>query len=375
MYSGISERNVIRRLASLRSNMIELVLITIVLSFGLGLAASSLANLLNHTLIWGLTAGIWIAIGSFRYLFLKVLAPQPETFVVCGFLHLVQKSDTVSVRPVNRYELSEKVSDYLRAAFSENQAILRAWLNKPTQWLPSRAAAVDGLTGNSLVNQAVEYFFLDCLSLHLISYFHEQGIEEDECQKFTRGDIPDVLLQNRFLELFSKPIEEREQFIDDYCDNGRPHGLSGQVVMAHGAGGALFDRFELILPKGSKVFRSADGILRIETTIFSLEFTPGIDGFNTVTPRNFEELYMEAASVGMHSPPWLVKSKIRVTIKKWALCSRSGWEYYGWLDSFINEYYRKACGDEFLRTIGWEFAVTTNQIASALKLQREKETK
>jgi len=357
MHPSAPERHVIQRLASLRSNLVELMFIAVLLGLGVGLAASSLCAMFAGAEVWGLVLGIFVSTVTFLYLFLKVLSPKAELFTIEGFLHLRESEKNVEVHPVDRYELSENVSHYLRAAFSENPALLRAWLNNPVRWLLRQSITADQLTGNSLLNQAVEYFFLDCLSLHLSAYFQEQEIEEEECRKFARADIPDVLLQNRFLEMFSKPMEEREQFADRDLGNSNLEGAEVRVVMAFGRDGALFDMFELILPNGSNVFRSSAGIIRIETAIFTLEFDSGIDGFAANTPRGFEEFYMVDPDLTSR-PPLLVKSEIKVTVKRRALFSSKGWEYYRWLDSFISEYYSKANGEEFLKSIGWEAIAT-----------------
>jgi hypothetical protein len=370
MDKGIQERGVIQRLASLRATVIEMVVVAVFLGFGVGLVASSLCALLKDIEVYGVIIGISISVASLSYFFFKVLTPKPSTFTCRGFLYLVQTDRSVEVRPAYRYELSERVSEYLRSAFAENPALLRAWLSAPLRWLPGESATTTALSANALLNQAIEYFFLNRLSLHLSAYFNEEDVEEAECQKFNRTDIPDVLLQNRFLELFSKPMEERDHFSDpdrtggvEAVSLGKAASL-GEVVTAWGRDGAMFDMFELILPKGSRVSRSANGVLRLETAVFSLEFRPGMEGFATNVPWDFPSLYMREQEL-RYRPPILVNSKMTITVKRRALFLRSGWGYYGWLDSFIDMYYDEAEAGRFFEAIGWETAVTMNRIESA----------
>jgi len=372
MDHGITESSVIQRLESLRSGLLELMVVAILLGFGVGLAASSLSTLLDGSEVWGIAVGIIISAFSISYLFLKILSPKTHVFLFEGFLHLVQGDKTIQVRPAERFELSENISKYLQAAFSENPALLAAWLKNPVQCLPGQTTGIGSLIGNSLLDQAIEYFFLDRLSLHLSAYFQEHGIEEEKCQKFVRSDIPDVLLQNRFLEMFSKPMEEREQFSRHAHGTEDPDQPCGTVVVAFGTDGALFDMFELILPKGSKVSRSAEGILRIETSIFFMEFEPGMEGFATVTRRGFEEFYMHEPDL-CEGAPTLVNSKMRVRVKRRALFSRSGWDYYRWLDSFIYEYYEEAHADRFYKAIGWETALTISRLTPPFMSQSKEE--
>ncbi len=359
MIPTTSERAIIERVALLRSNLIELVVVAVLVGFGVGLAASSVCSLMHGVEILGTILGASIGVGALSYLFPKVLTPEPQVLSVEGFLYLVETKKTVQVRPVHRYELSEKISDYLHAAFSENPALLRAWINSPVRCVAGEAVAPESLTGNSLLNQAIEYFFLDCLSLHLEDYFQEQGLA-GECQRFAREHIPDVLLRNRFLEMFSRPMEEREQFSDHPAEDGVSDS-NGTVVCAVGEGGALFDKFELVLPTGSKVSRSEEGTLRIETAAFSLEFSPGMEGFSTVLPPSFEELYMGERDL-VHAA-YFVRSQMTISVKRRALFSRTAWQYYRWLDSFVNQYHARADVNEFLKAIAWESAVTVNRIS------------
>jgi hypothetical protein len=355
------ERSVIRQLASLRSNLIELIVVAVLLSFGVDLAGHSVGALLAGKELLGIGIGIIVSSLALSYFFFKVLSQRPEVFLVKGFLHVVEKEDSVEIRPAHRYELSERTSEYLHAAFVENPALLRAWLSNPLRFSIDRGGSDAALDAKALLNQVVEYFYLDRLSKHLSGYFQEQGIAEEECQKFTRRDIPDVLLENRFLEIFSKPMEERVHFSGNEMKGFITGPSPARVVSATGRDGVLFDLFELILPKGSNVSRSTEGFLRIETAIFTMEFRPGIEGFNTVTPLDFEKLYMDDANWRFESPT-LVRSQICVTVKRRALLLRVGWDYYRWLDSFISEYYENAQAARFFEAIGWETAVTTSQI-------------
>ena len=61
--------------------------------------------------------------------------------------------------------------------------------------------------------------------------------------------IPDILLENRFLKLFSEDPNNRMSFVNDDSENDYEN-----VVKSY-QNGAIFRRFQLNLPKGSKVFR------------------------------------------------------------------------------------------------------------------------
>ena len=125
------EDRIIERLASMRSNLVELMLVAGCLGFGVWLAASVLSGLFQSAMLWGMSLGLAVAFCSLAYLCVKVLIPRPETFRVRGFLHLAETDKDVDVKPVYRYKLSEEIDHYLHASFAENRALLNAWLSSP----------------------------------------------------------------------------------------------------------------------------------------------------------------------------------------------------------------------------------------------------
>ena len=81
--------------------------------------------------------------------------------------------------------------------------------------------------GHQLIIEATEYYVLEKLSSHLTDYFNRPHFDEQELHTFARNDIPDVLLSNRFLELFSKPMEDRPLFsTEDSPPHQKGRGVS-----------------------------------------------------------------------------------------------------------------------------------------------------
>ena len=132
-----------------------------------------------------------------------------------------------------------------------------------------------------LAQEALEYYVLSELSLHLSDHFdNNPRVSDEEIQRIGRRDIPSVLLDNRFLELFSKPMDEREAFTAR--GNRVDSPPQGQVVYAMGEGGAIFDHFELILPAGAVVSRMSPVSVRVRTRRLSMQINVAFEGFSTV---------------------------------------------------------------------------------------------
>jgi hypothetical protein len=167
------------------------------------------------------------------------------------------------------------MANYLRGVGSENKALSKMWSEHP-------------IWSHKMARELVEYFFLYQLSLHLNAYFIENRInEDDEIITLKRRDIPTVLLENRVFELFSRPMEDREAF------SMHSKGTDiGEIVFATGEGGAIFEHFELMLPKRTEVSRLNEDTIKIKTDRFSMQIHINIPGTMVVLPRRFVTLYM-----------------------------------------------------------------------------------
>ena len=161
------------------------------------------------------------------------------------------------------------------------------------------------------------------------------------------------------LELFSKPMEEREAFLPKGKNIEVRHGSN--VVYAIGEGGALFDHFELMLPRGTTVSRIDPRSIQLKTNRFSMRVVVGFEGFNSVLPRKFEDLYLGRGIKNVTG--YQVDLDITVHFNPWSLLSATGWEYYRWLDSFLDRIDTEFSFTRFLEDIGWETALSTAIIA------------
>jgi hypothetical protein len=172
---------------------------------------------------------------------------------------------------VNRYKYSQDASRYFEAAFAENQDIKRIWdksFEKKSQLKTDReeekinhVKEFLNKPDKQLITDATEYYVLKALSLHLSTSFNDAKFKEENLQKLERNDISNILTQNRFLDLFSRPMPERAAFIDD-CRS------TNNIVYQSSKSGAVYDRFELVLPKNSSVSRLNEHTIQIGTTKF-----------------------------------------------------------------------------------------------------------
>jgi len=343
-----------------RRNMGEFVAVAFVLALGINLLSTAIPLELRlstrSTALLGLSL-IFICVGFLVY---RLKGLTGRALSLEGILAL---NDDRTPEEIDRYEFSDRLKRYFQGMAAENKAIAKIWRESPLGFefdATERTAKLHRSHANALVLEAIEYFVLNKLSLHLSAYFDsERDVDESAVVRVNRRDIPQVLLENRFLELFSKPMETREAFMD-HSSGEEAH----TVVYATGKDGAFFDHFELVLPAGSKVERQRDSGLRIETSRFTLTVSPKFPGTATLFPNNFEELYLKRSFNDLDL--YGVRLHVKVEFKWRSFLTGNGWDHYEWLDSFLDELVSTFHFDEFLSKIQWEAAAS---VAIALKNQ------
>ena len=253
-----TEQHYVRRILQAQRSAVELVLVAVVLGFGVNIASSALPAKLGLSTGSSLALGSGMCLLSLLYAIYRVSASLSMSAKFQGVLLLGKENQ---VHEIGRYRFSESTASNIRGLTVENKALGGSWK------LANLGCCFEGRadpkhrhteTGQQLAVEVIEYFVLDELSLHLSEYFvSERSVPDEAVARIKRRDIPQVLLDNHFLDLFSKPMSEREAFTDHDDDDGR------KVVAAWGPNGEVFDQFELILPKGSSLTRK-DVPLRAE---------------------------------------------------------------------------------------------------------------
>ena len=344
---------------SIRSNLVELVAVAVAIGLGISLAATGLSLRLGLSGTVQLWLGILLTVGGCSYLVSRAVPKINRSFVFKGVL-VVRKINN-EVVPIDRYELATKTARNIAGLTAENRALGRAWAEGP---LSSFHRTEKGLqrresSAVKLAQEAVEYFVLDKFSLHLSAHFNNNPrVSDEEIHRIGRQDVPSVLLDNRFLELFSKPMDEREAFMARSGHANPPRDQN--VVWATGKGGAIFDQFELILPAGAVISRIDPASVRVRTGRLSVQIGVDFEGFSAVLPPRFEEYYLGLRRDDIDG--YMVNLRIDVKFTWWALVTPAGWEYYRWLDSFVEEIGRAFSFERFIADVGWHAALTAHDI-------------
>lgn len=336
-------------LLAFKTNIFEIFVLAVLIALGVNILSSGIVEYFNFSSLKMISVGsLLIILGA--VIFLRNAYPMNNgKYDFEGIVCLDnEKKELVSIEG---YDFTEEVSRYLKALCAENKAIKKLWTDDPIGIgfdFKGNVMTRKKIKANALLIEAIEYYVLKKLALHLSDHFNDdESFSDDYLVKLDRKNIPDVLMGNRFIDTFSRSMEEREQFID--------HASSpsiGKVVYAYGTEGAIFDHFEMVLPKCSSIIRESDSSISIITKRFKINYRPVFEGFGDNLPRKFENLYlgMEFNSLSTYS----VGLVVTVNFNAMSLLTTKGWEYYWWLDSFLGKLEQSFSKKLFLSKISWD---------------------
>lgn len=345
--------NVVEKLTVNRNILIEIVVVAFLLGVCASISGSIIFETLEKNTFWLYFCLAVLFINCIVFLIKKFASARSANISVSGFIIYLKNENELQEIP--RYQFSEEICRFLGGAFCENEALRRQWDKEPLSHMYCGETGKTPAASMKLVREAVEYYALETLSTHLTDYFNQEQYDESELKEFSREDVPDILLKNRFMELFSSPMENRAAFSDDH-DRGNQEGI---VVMSMGPNGAFYSRFDLVLPKDAVVSR-ADGNIVIETSKFKLTLAVNFEGTGYVTPRNFEKYYLGLDSFE-NLTEFEVKFNADVQFKMLSTIRKSNWDYHSWLDGYFETMEREMSGVEFFRQINWETVATLIQ--------------
>ena len=355
-------KSVIAELIANRTSLLELILVAILLALSVNLISSSIPEIFSLSPLWVFSIGIFLGLIVLLYSIFRLLKNKYRTQTFEGFFTYSKKRNAVISIP--RYEYSEQLYSYLQASFSENEAFKASWKKEPLSERYNKRQEKKNIEANrlwsmDLITEATEYFVLNRLSLHLSDYFNsKRGTSDKTIKQFYRNDIPDVLLSNRFLELFSRPMKERVSFVKHPTEN------SENIVYARGENGAIFHKFNLILPSESKLSRRSKNQLEIETSRFTLKITVDFSGFNTFVPFEFHRYILNEKEI-MDIDDFQVNITMDIEFKSLAFLTSTGWDYYYWVDSFLEDFRESFDETSFFEHIGWNQVLTLMNFLSS----------
>ncbi len=262
--------------------------------------------------------------------------------------------------PIKRFRFSEEMGETLLSVFKENKTFEDKWRDAFTK---KPATTLEEFEKNSLFNnkdfigfvgELLEYIFLKRLSLLQDAYFNSIS---DNIEILTREKISRYVLQNRVLEMISKPFEERSAFSNSHSSGDK---IGKTVYMI--SDGVVYERFELKLPKGTTIKKDKNNTLVIKNRNYSIYFKHGFDGYGAVLPIMFEDYYLNKDIQDISK--FSINPELKIKLNPFFFLFSSNWKSMNWIDVICEEFSDYFSFDRFVEKIGYEYALTNKTITN-----------
>lgn len=250
------KHHVFSTLVESQKNSYELIMTSVLIAVGVNLLSTGIIELIGFEYKEAalIAIGIIISLGVVIRISHSKIKELNQAIKIKGFI--IYNKENHKILGIPEYEISTDMERYLDCAFSENKALEKLWNeNNISQFEfdgreDNEAELESSRYSSDLFVELLEYCVIEKLSTHLLDYFNEFD-EKQHVQEFHKNDIPEVLLSNRFLKLFSEDMRNREIFV---CQDGYwGDDASDGIVVAQNASGGLYQRFDLILPEKAKL--------------------------------------------------------------------------------------------------------------------------
>jgi hypothetical protein len=369
------KKNFISALEENRSVFFELVVVAVLISLAINLIGNGVSTQLSTRYSFWIAGSILL--GTLVYLCIRRLSSLSGSFDYEGFL--LYDAEARRLVSVPEYPLCEEAASYLVSALAEDEALKIFWeknpLRAPFRKNPNggdtvtaeKSDAIEYVTivrrdaneddtdaqkpSVAVVGELLEYVCLEWLSTHLTDFFNKEGFDQLQLREFHREDIPEILLKNRFLDLFSRPTERRPMFLRD---SSIDRDKEGEVVSVYLPRlGAEYHKFDLTVPRGATLRKLDSCGFSIVSPLIILTIEPIFSGYNTVVPPSFLRHYVGYQGNLYNLSEFKVTVKVTYRMKWWGIFAKTGWKYHRWAESFGETLEHSVSRAAFFEKIGW----------------------
>jgi hypothetical protein len=192
---------------AIQADFAQLIIVAILLALGANVLAAGLAGLLAPSRAGLILLGVLLIVVGLVMAFWRIRPSINGVSDLEGVIFLTKNRQPVAVK---RYRFSGALENYVNGLITENKALGRIWNENDFFTWPEKIKnsefIVTASKSKDLAVEAIEYFSLERLSTHLTDYFNQDdSVDHNRIVTLLRKDVPELFLQNRFLDLFSDP--------------------------------------------------------------------------------------------------------------------------------------------------------------------------
>lgn len=365
--------------------ILDNVVIVIVLSFGISFIVDALTSMIENKSIMFLCLGLFCILFVIIIKILKFYTSRKHQ-ICTNSLFIVDNKAQLGHVP--RYFFNEEFVRILISICNENKTFKECWKksfakenHEPKEKYVSHDFVYIGKVSEEeiakyfkdekickFVNELTEYVFIDWLSRKLESYF---GNNIKNIAVLHRNDVADYVLDNRVLDIISRPFDEREKFLGKDMD-ANP---TAEIYTLVGEDNVEFNKFELKLPPKTRLYKEGKDTLIISGKYFKIKFHSSFRGFNADIPGDFHRFYVSTPNMNFYD----ISLNMEISLKPFFFLFSSNWQNLLWIDMICEAFLHDFSYRTFINDIGFNQSITNlmlydryiRQMAKATESKKE----
>lgn len=342
----------INRLRTKKNNIVYIFIVSILLALAVNLLVYGLSELLPIANYIYIIASVSIMLICLIVYIVIETKRNNRLLTFKGFFVFDEKNKKLLRVPL--YEISSDMSRFLQSAFVENKAILNIWQNGICNKNNNDETNFKAMS--DLLIELIEYCILDKMSTYVTDHFNKINNKKYKIVEYGRNELAEILLSNRFIKLFTEPMENREAFININKNLNRicrvVNDNNRETILAYSSSGAEYRSLFFELPQGTKINRTDKGALKINMRSFEIKIRINFEGYCTFIPTSFHEFFLNKPSDNLTDFNFDVQIQVKNKLK--SIISPIKWIEYDWIDGFIDKLENYLDKERYFSEIDWK---------------------
>lgn len=334
-----------------KAEIIEIILITILISLGINLISSSIFVLDSTKNIIIMIIGIILCISVVIYYLKTKVKSMNIDKTIDGNIILNVKNKQICKSL--EYHSSYSMGDYINAIMLEKPEIRKKYndsLKKIENFIENESRLKDNYFVY-LIESAIEYKILNLFTDYI-------PLNDKNIKIIDLENAPDSILNNVFIKILSEDYKNRNIF-----DNYKEEILEdSELFSLRSDEGFIYNKFKIAIPKKAKLLKK-DNSLTITSKIFKLTIDWNTSNFcSPFSDMAFYNFFSTDTEIDIDDieVPYYINIKVEYTLL--SMFSKKANNYYLWIKFIVNQLIDVFDFNECLKKNNWNLIKNINKL-------------
>lgn len=308
-----------------KAEIIEIILVTILISLSINLISSSIFMLNDIKNIIVMAIGIVICLSIVMY-YLKIkVKSMNKDKIIEGNIILDVKNKYIYKSL--EYFSSYSISDDINAVMLENKEINKKYNEslKNIETFNEDNFKLQNSYFSFIVNSAIEYQILNLLTDHI--HLNDKDIKTIDLNNASKD-----ILNNIFIKTLAKDYKIREEF-NDYKDEMKE---DEELFTVKSDEGYIYNKFTIAIPKNAMLIKKENSLI-IKSKYFKITIEWGIDDASLPFPDMEFYNFFSVKKIDYNDVEISYYIKVKVEYSLLSMFSKKSDNYYLWIEFVVNQ--------------------------------------